>query len=205
MKQQSKFFSLPLLVILLTGCTTLFSQQKPITTETSAEESAPWQDDVDSLLLTANTYSQALVYQLVAHWQQTDPAARVAVTSFSFVDSGLEQANMLSHHLSEAMMHDLHTFGVPVLDYKATDYIRVTEQGDFVLSRNFTELSAELPIRYVVTGTMTQHQQGMLINARLVRIDNKQVMSVARTFIPEAVVSAIIRHTEQATLQLKQG
>lgn len=205
MKRQSRSLYLSLLVIFLTGCSTLFSQHEPVATENNAEQLLPWQDEVDSLLLTANTYSQALVYQLVAHWQQTDPAARVAVTNFSFVDSGLEQANILSHHLSEAMMHDLHTFGIPVLDFKATDYIRVTEQGDFVLSRNYQELSGELPIRYVVTGTMTQHQQGMLINARLVRIDDKQVMSVARTFIPESVVSAIINHNSQNTLQLTQG
>ncbi|CAM3901337.1 FlgO family outer membrane protein [Rheinheimera salexigens] len=203
MKPITFSLTLSLAALLLTACT---SSTTPATSkEATAQAPSEVGVDTDNTLLTVNTYSQALVYQLVAHWQQTDPSAMVAVTDFSYVDSGLEQASILSNHLNEAMMHDLHTFGVPVLDYKATDYIRVTEQGDFVLSRNYQELSGELPIRYVVTGTMTQHQQGMLINARLVRIDNKQVMSVARTFIPEAVVSAIIRHTEQATLQLTQG
>lgn len=197
-----KYLTLPLAVLMLTACTTT-----PTYTTPSIEQAiqAQWQKDDDIMQLTVNAYSQSLVYQLILNWQQTDPESQVAVTNFTFVDSALEQGSILSNHLSEAMMHDLHTFGVPVLDYKATDYIRVTEQGDFVLSRNYEELSAALPIRYVVTGTMTQHQQGMLINARLVRIDNKQVMSVARTFIPEAVVSAIIRHNEQVGLQLKQG
>ncbi|WNO61846.1 FlgO family outer membrane protein [Rheinheimera sp. MMS21-TC3] len=199
-----KYLTLPLAVLMLTACTTTTA---PTMTAPSLEQviQAQWQKDDDIMQLTVNAYSQSLVYQLVVHWQQTDPESQVAVTNFTFVDSALEQGSILSNHLSEAMMHDLHTFGVPVLDYKATDYIRVTEQGDFVLSRNYEELSDALPIRYVVTGTMTQHQLGMLINARLVRIDNKQVMSVARTFIPEAVVSAIIRHNEQVGLQLKQG
>lgn len=196
---------LPLSILFLSACSmpSFLSTDQQAVDEKQTEST--WQDNVDSKLLTANTYSQALVYQLVSHWQAVDKTAMVAVTNFSFVDSGLEQGSVLSHHLSEAMMHDLHTFGVPVLDYKATDFIRVTEQGDFVLSRNFQELNNELPIRYVVTGTMTQHQQGMLINARLVRIDNKQVMSVGRTFIPAVVVNAILKHNDQAPLQLTQG
>ena len=96
-------------------------------------------------------------------------------------------------------------FGVAVLDYKVTDYIRVTPSGDFALSRDFNELSAELPIRFVVTGTMTAHKSGVLLNARLIRIDTKQVISAARTFVPESVVNAVISNTGNDKLQLKQG
>ena len=156
-------------------------------------------------MLTANEYSRALVHELMSSQRQMEEGGMVGVTDFAFVDTGLDQGSVLSNHMSEAMIYDLHKFGVPVLDYKATDFIRVTPSGDFALSRDFTELSGELPIRYVVTGTMTAHKQGVLVNARLIHISSKQVISAARTFMPQQVVQAIVKRSGHDRLQLKQG
>jgi TolB-like protein len=156
-------------------------------------------------MLTINEYSRALVHELMSNHRAAEETGMVGVTDFTYVDSGLDQGSVLSNHLSEAIMYDLLKFGVAVLDYKVTDYIRVTPSGDFALSRDFNELSAELPIRFVVTGTMTAHKSGVLLNARLIRIDTKQVISAARTFVPESVVSAVISNTGNDKLQLKQG
>lgn len=156
-------------------------------------------------MLTANEYSRALVHELMSGQRQMEEGGMVGVTDFAFVDTGLDQGSVLSNHMSEAMIYDLHKFGVAVLDYKATDFIRVTPSGDFALSRDFTELSGELPIRYVVTGTMTAHKQGVLVNARLIHISSKQVISAARTFMPQQVVQAIVKRSGNDRLQLKQG
>ncbi|MDX1677663.1 FlgO family outer membrane protein [Arsukibacterium sp.] len=156
-------------------------------------------------LLTVNDYVRNLVHELMALQQQLDSDSQVGVTDFSYVDSALDQGSVFSNHLSEAMIYDLHKFGVPVLDYKVTDYIRVTETGDFVLSRNYEELSDEVAIRYVVTGTLTTHQQGVLVNARLVQIDNKRVVSAARTFIPRHIVQAVISRQGEQVMRIKQS
>tara|TARA_Y100001963_G_scaffold152034_1_gene236065 strand:+ start:884 stop:1513 length:630 start_codon:yes stop_codon:yes gene_type:complete len=156
-------------------------------------------------MLTINEYSRALVHELMSNHRAAEETGMVGVTDFTYVDSGFDKGSVLSNHLSEAIMYDLLKFGVTVLDYKVTDYIRVTPTGDFALSRDFNELSAELPIRFVVTGTMTAHKSGVLLNARLIRIDTKQVISAARTFVPESVVSAVISNTGNDKLQLKQG
>jgi len=156
-------------------------------------------------MLTINEYSRALVHELMSNHRASEETGMVGVTDFAYVDTALDQGSVLSNHLSEAIMYDLHKFGVAVLDYKVTDYIRVTPSGDFALSRDFTELSGEQPIRFVVTGTMTAHKQGVLVNARLIRIDNKQVISAARTFVPEAAVAAIISKNGEDKLKIKQG
>ncbi|WP_333608534.1 FlgO family outer membrane protein [Arsukibacterium sp.] len=156
-------------------------------------------------LLTVNDYARNLVHELMSLQQALDENSFIGVTDFSFVDSALDKGSVLSHHLSEALIYDFHKFGVPVLDYKVTDYIRVTPSGDFVLSRNYQELSAEVPIRYVVTGTLTSHQQGILVNARLIQIDNKQVVSAARSFIPRHIVQALISSQGEQQLRIKQG
>lgn len=156
-------------------------------------------------MLTINEYARTLVHELMSNHRAAEEGGMVGVTDFTYVDSPLDQGSVLSNHLSEAIMYDLHKFGVAVLDYKVTDYIRVTPSGDFVLSRDFNELSSELPIRFVVTGTMTAHKHGVLVNARLIRIDSKQVISAARTFVPTQVVKAIVSNTSTDKLQLKQG
>lgn len=154
-------------------------------------------------LLTVNDYVRNLVHELMALQHNLDSDSQLGVTDFSYIDSALDQGSVFSNHLSEAMIYDLHKFGVPVLDYKVTDYIRVTESGDFVLSRNYEELSDEVAIRYVVTGTLTTHQQGVLVNARLVQIDNKRVVSAARTFIPRHIVQAVISRQGEQVMRIK--
>jgi TolB-like protein len=144
-----------------------------------------------------------LVHELMALQLSLDSDSQVGVTDFSYVDSPLDEGSVFSNHLSEAMIYDLHKFGVPVLDYKVTDYIRVTETGDFVLSRDYQELSEEVAIRYVVTGTLTTHQQGVLVNARLVQIDNKRVISAARSFIPRHIVQAVISRQGEQVMRIK--
>ena len=156
-------------------------------------------------LLTINEYSRVLVHELMSNHHSAQEGGMVGVTDFAYVDTALDQGTVLSNHLSEAIMYDLHKFGVAVLDYKVTDYIRVTPSGDFALSRDFTELSSSQPIRFVVTGTLTAHKQGVLVNARLIRIDSKQVVAAARTFVPHQVVAAVLGNAGHDKLQLKQG
>ncbi|WP_445425218.1 FlgO family outer membrane protein [Alishewanella sp. HL-SH06] len=156
-------------------------------------------------VVTLDNYARNLVQELMTNHHNADENAMVAVTDLAFIDTDLQQGSVFTNHLSEAIIYDLHLFGVPVLDYKVTDYIRVTPQGDFVLSRDFNELSAELPIKYVVTGTATLHQAGIMLNARLIQIDSKRVISAARTFVPAAVYNAILQQHGDATLKLKQG
>lgn len=156
-------------------------------------------------VVTLDQYARNLVHELMANHHRVEEQAMVAVTDLAFIDTDLQQGSVFTNHLSEAIIYDLHLFGVPVLDFKVTDYIRVTEKGDFVLSRDFTELSAELPIKYVVTGTATHHQAGIMLNARLIQIDTKRVISAARTFVPAAVYNAILQQHSDATLKLKQG
>ena len=156
-------------------------------------------------LVTVNEYARNLVHELMALHQAVEDDAYIGVTDLAYVDTDLLQGSILSNHLSEAIIYDLHKFGAKVVDFKVTDYVRVTENGDFALSRDFTELTASQPIKYVVTGTLTKHKLGVLVNARLVQINNKRVISAARSFIPANVVQAVLQHEAPQQLMLKQG
>lgn len=139
-----------------------------------------------------NYYVRGLMQELVGNLQYVNASTPVAVTNFVFLDGSFENSDLIGKQLSESFIHEVHKFGIPVLDFKATDYIRVSNNGDFVLSRDFIELNNDLPIRYVVAGTLVKHLAGYLVNARIVGIDSKAVVASAQGFIPSSVINSLM-------------
>lgn len=155
--------------------------------------------------VNVNHYVQGMMQDLMANLDQLKPQMVIGVTSFVYLDGAYDATDLLGNQLSESFMHEVHQFGLGVVDFKTTDYIRVTPAGDFVFSRDFTELKEEQPIEYVLGGTLVQHQGGTLVNARLVSVSSKQVLATAQGFIPQTVVDAIHSSGTPDKLLLKQG
>lgn len=139
-----------------------------------------------------NFYMRGLMQDLISNLQYVNERTPVAVTSFVFLDSDLEQTNLLGNQIAESLIHEIHKVGIPVLDFKVTDSLRITPEGDFVSSRDFNELATDIPIRYIVTGNLVKHQGGYLVNARVVGIISKAVVASAQSFIPAHVAKAIL-------------
>jgi TolB-like protein len=139
-----------------------------------------------------NHYVRGIMQDLVGNLQYVNSATPMAVTSFVFLDSDYSQSDVLGNQIAESFMHEIHKFGIPIIDYKTTDYVRVTPAGDFVLSRDFLELKTELPIRYVLVGTLTKHQSGVLVNARIVGMKSKAVVASAQGFLPSAITHSLM-------------
>lgn len=137
-------------------------------------------------------YVQSMTHQLIANMEYLTDKTPVAVTTFSPVDSDLQKTNLLGFQIAESFMHELHKFRIPIVDFKATDYIRVTNDGDFLLSRDFLELKNRVEIEYILTGTMIRHQGGMLVNARILGMESKAVVASAQMMIPFYVVDALL-------------
>lgn len=156
-------------------------------------------------MLNVNQYVQGMMHDLVANLDDVKPQMIVGVTSFVYLDGSYDQADLLGNQLSEGFMHEVHQFGLNVVDFKTTDYIRVTPKGDFVFSRDFMELREEQPIEFVLGGTLVQHQGGTLVNVRLVSVASKKVLATAQGFIPEPVVNALQDSASPGKLMLKQG
>lgn len=137
-------------------------------------------------------YVKNMTQDLVANMEYVTDKTPVGVTNFAMLDSDLQHTNLLGQQMAESFVHELHKFRIPVIDYKATDYIRVTEQGDFILSRDYLELNGSLPIEYVLTGTMTKYQGGVLVNARILGVKSRAVVATAQMLVPFYVVDALI-------------
>lgn len=155
--------------------------------------------------VNVNHYVQSMMHDLIANLDQASAQMTIGITSFVYLDAAYDQADLLGNQLAESFMHEVHQFGLAVVDFKTTDYIRVTPGGDFVFSRDFMELKEEQPIDYVLAGTLVRHQGGTLVNARLVSVSNKKVSASAQGFIPQNIVDALYQSGGSEKLQLRQG
>jgi TolB-like protein len=141
-----------------------------------------------------NGYVRGVMEQLVGNLQYVNRQTPMGVSSFVFLDSDLKQTSLLGHQIAESFIHEIHQLGIPVIDFKTMDFIRVTAQGDYIFSRDFLELQSAVPIQYILTGTLVRHQRGYLINARVIGLVSKAVVASAQGFIPNRVADSLISY-----------
>jgi len=161
-------------------------------------------DISDAMSKNINHYVRGIMQDLVGNLQYVNSTTPIAVTSFVFLEGDFEQSGLLGNQIAESFIHEVHKFGIPVIDFKTTDFIRVTEQGDFILSRDFIELTPGLPVKYVVLGTLAPSKGGLIVNARIVGIKSKAVVATAQSFIPEHVAQPLMKQS-QSGISLVQG
>ncbi|MFT4938203.1 MAG: TolB-like protein [Paraglaciecola sp.] len=148
---------------------------------------------VDPKNRNINHYVQGIMQDLVGNLQSVSSATPMAVTSFVYLDSDYASADLLGKQIAESFIHEIHKFGIPIIDFKTLDYLRVTESGDFVLSRDFLELQANVSVQYVLLGTLTKSMGGVLVNARIVGMKSKEVVASAQGFLPSEVTKALLK------------
>ncbi len=136
-------------------------------------------------------YVRGIMHDMVENLQYVNDKTPLAVSSFIYLDDDYNDSTLLGNQISESFMHELHTFGVPVIDFKTTDYMRVTPSGDYVFSRDYLELTKEQNFNYVLAGTLVNHHGGVLVNARIIGLTSKAVVGSAQGFIPQSVVDSL--------------
>ena len=125
--------------------------------------------------------------------------------SFVLLDSDLQKTTLVGNQIAESFVHEIHKFGLPVLDYKTTDFFRISEEGDFIFSRDYMELRADLPIDYVLSGTLTKHQKGYLVNARIIGIKSKAVVASAQGLVPDYAIKSLQNTKSNDGIPLRKG
>jgi TolB-like protein len=158
-----------------------------------------------ALVKNINHFVRGIMHDLVDNIHYINDKTPIGVASFIFLDRSFKESSLLGNQIAESFMHEVHQFGIPVIDFKTTDYLRVTNHGDFVFSRDFLELKDELPIKYVLAGTLVKHQSGYLVNARIIGLTSKAIVASAQGFIPNAVAEAIMPSQHNDGISLSQG
>lgn len=93
----------------------------------------------------------------------------VAITSF--VD--LHQLNKTTHFgrvMSESFFDELNKINIDVIDFRGQKAISVNASGEFFLTRDIEKLRNTIENTYVLVGTYSKIEEGVIINSRI--IDN---------------------------------
>lgn len=118
--------------------------------------------------------------------------ASVGITSFVEFSTTLSTINLFGTMLAEEFIFELQRNGIEVVDYKVQDSIEVRGTGDFIFSRNTKNLNLSPEMKYVLVGTLMYNKQGIWVNARMVDIESKKVISTAKRLVPYFVLDNII-------------
>ena len=82
-------------------------------------------------------------------------------------------------------MQTLYTqVGASVIEFKASEHINIADNQDIMLSRKQSNLANKLAINYFLTGTISQVENGFIVNARLIDLADKRVVSAATEIFP---------------------
>lgn len=130
------------------------------------------------------------------------PKTPVAIASFVNLHD-VESTNWLGNQLSESFIHELQRHGLIVVDFKTTGHIRVTEDGDYVFSRDWKELPERQIIDYIVAGTMMEQEGGIIVNARMIGMQSRVVVATAQSYIPNWVLGDQL--TKNENVKMKDG
>lgn len=199
-----KFFYFLSTLLFLNGCmSTSFNKSNSTGTDDNSFQKNRYQSnknastqikdhDIHSMK-NINHYVRNMMIGLVDNLQYVNTKTPIAVTSFVDLDGQYNQASLLGNQLAESFIHEVHDFGIPVIDFKATDFIRVTPSGDFAFTRDFLELENNNAIEYVLAGTLVKHHRGYLVNARIVGLNSKAVVASSQGLIPAHIVDELLR------------
>jgi len=143
---------------------------------------------INTVLL--NEYVEQMAINLIDNLNPQIVGVKVAVASFVELSSSLTKTSALGNQLSENFIHEIQKLGLQVIDFKTVDIIQVTPSGDFMFSRNMRDLSMKNNINYALSGTLVYGEFGVVVNARIINLNTKVVVSSARKMIPHFVLKS---------------
>lgn len=172
--------------LLLIACAVMFAlgcAQKPPEPLTTV----PLADKTDYQI---HQHSIALANQLTTTDARIPGNAKIAVGTFlppaALAGAPISKAQQhIGSQLQESFITILTQLGFTVIEYRTRNAIKVSEQGDLMLSKELEQLSRGHDITYFLTGTLGESDDGYIANVRLINTLNHQVFAAATDTLPK--------------------
>ena len=150
---------------------------------------------------TFNSNTMFLAAQLDAN---TDAAIRGNITFITTITdlNTLSQSVPMGRLISEHLAHHLKIRGWQITEPRLTKEVQMTPNGEFVLSRDPAQLTANFGAHNVLTGTYAVTNDGVLVNLRIVDFQTREVISTAQTRIPLDPFSGSLLTTQSPDRQI---
>ncbi|MBN2894979.1 MAG: hypothetical protein JXK05_03685 [Campylobacterales bacterium] len=114
----------------------------------------------------------------------------VVLTSLVGIDD-LEHSSSFGRLFSESLMTDFKLKGWRVIEYRGTDIVTLSKEGEFLLNRGRLK---EVPQNaLVLVGTYGRYKEALLVNTRLIDLNANELLSAASVSIndPETLRMAL--------------
>ena len=177
---------LPLLMLL--GCA--------MTQEEATDEQALASGNGLPHLSSINHLAQQMVNELVRQNDSLKPTQPLLVATPVML-SDLVTTNELGLQYQQGLIAALHDHQFNLIDMNVAETLRVTQEGDFILTRDWQQLPANIDVRHVVVSTMSPSKEGVVVYSRIVDVSNNRVISVAQSFVPITAMPDMLTPSER--------
>ncbi|TMM43116.1 FlgO family outer membrane protein [Colwellia ponticola] len=138
-----------------------------------------------------NGYTDRLAHDLFKNLRGRDITQSVVVTSFVNLDGTLQNTQKLGNLVSESLLGQVQAYEIPIIDIHLMGGVNITPTGDYAFSRDVSEILYSHKAGYILAGVLIKNERGFTVNARIMDLRTKNIVSAASTFIPTYVVDAI--------------
>jgi len=138
-----------------------------------------------------NDYTDRLAHDLFRNLHNKKLDKPIAVTSFVNFDDTLQKNSALGNLVSESLISNMQAYDIPIMDIHLMGGVDISSTGDAVFSRNDNDILNIENAAYVLSGVIVESERGYTINARIMELASKKVISSASTFIPSFVIEVI--------------
>lgn len=138
-------------------------------------------------------YSQRIASQLYHSLRRINSPTRIAVGTFTPVNTLVADPNkasptfLLGQQLQESLMTASVHYGFTLVEFRAQQNISINENSDLMLSRQLHQLTEKQNIDYFITGTLTEQEQSVVVNARLIDVRKQHVIAAATDYVPNNI------------------
>lgn len=139
-------------------------------------------------------YAAQLSMELLKNSSGLYPSDTIGVASFVMLDDSLKTYSVVGNQLAEYFISEIQQIGMPVIDFKTSNSVNVSSNGDFVFSRDGQQLARELKMSHVLSGTLIEKPNGTHINARIVSLQSKRIVSTASITVPRFITNGLTRN-----------
>ncbi|QSX28979.1 hypothetical protein JYB88_12015 [Shewanella cyperi] len=143
-----------------------------------------------------NVLAQQMVNELLLQNDGLLPEQPLLVaTPVSVAD--FRGSNELAQQLQQGLMAALHARYFNVVDVNLGEAVRVTAQGDLLLSRDWQQLGQNIDVAHVLVSSMSLAKDGLVLNSRIVDTGNKRVVAASQAFVAPAHLTGYLAQSER--------
>lgn len=112
----------------------------------------------------------------------------VAVGTFLPVSLLNEKSMLEQNHIGLQIQESFITLGsqagLKIIEYKTMSSIKIQPSSDVMLSRKTQYLHEKINAEYFLTGTYSEQDNSLVVNARLIELSSQNVVAAATDYIP---------------------